>query len=511
MSNRLSLTILATLTIVLMPINHDNLPNYDDFKSTNNSLITIDNGYVQDYTETGNLSISINWIPSANTNISYSIIDNQIIRYSGAIEINESVKSYNIPVYHHIISPCSCVIEIVIISDSSVLTLERVLLNAKEASSSENYNIVSIGQSVIITDQIFDFETAMSLPDSIDTFTTKSSILNENIEGCIHGKISKNSLDISNLTGINEEYSVHSIVNGKMNLQYNLSSLDDGWVSIFVEIGNDNNWSNQIACITSKIDLQPPIISIDAPIEIDEKIGLLIIDSSSTFDPHWGRDGLQYFWTYQQIDDPYSIPISTEGDSTGIFTFDASYSGIYQFNLSVIDKASHTSRQSVIIEILNVRPEANMRIDSVPVMDGQVIRLTNEESWNVDATYSIDTQNDIDNLTYTWWLDGKPIMSGIDRVLTRPENDNEMHELTLMVEDNDRAADWVTVTIGIAGTPSDPNETSASNRVVATISVLILMCTMLVFFIISGRDSRTPNIRQWTTSTDETTESRTDD
>ena len=242
-----------------------------------------------------------------------------------------------------------------------------------------------------------------------------------------------------------------------------------------------------------------PIITIDAPRQIDERIGLLIIDSSSTFDPHWGRDGLQYFWTYQQIDNPYSIPVTVQGDDTGIFTFGGSNSGTYRFNLTVIDTASHSSSQSIIINVVNTRPQANMRIDSVPVTDGQVIRLTNEQSWNVDATYTYDTQNDIDDLTYTWFLDGEPIMSGIDRVLTRPDNDNEKHELTLMVEDNDGAVDWVTVTIGIAGTPSDPDESSASTKIVATVSVFILMCTMLVFFIMASRNSKTPNIRQWTT------------
>ena len=48
-------------------------------------------------------------------------------------------------------------------------------------------------------------------------------------------------------------------------------------------------------------------------------------------------------------------------------------------------------------------------------------------------------------------------------------------------------------------------------KIVASISVFILMCTILVFFTISGRNRKTPNIRQWTTSTEETTESRTHD
>ena len=494
-----------------MPVTHHNLNDKNQYKSSNDSLLTINNGNVQNFTQAGNLTVSINWIPSNNTNISYSVIDNQAVRYSGTIDIIESISTYYIPIYHHIISPCVCIVEIEINTDSMVLVMERVLVNAKETLNSDNFNIVSISDYELITNELFEIRTAVLIPDSTNLFDIKSTIINQKLDGCLHGTLSKNTIDIENISGIKTEYSIDSIVNGKMNLQYNLSSFEDGWVSLYLEIGNQNNWSDEIGCITTKIDLQPPIISMDAPILIEEKIGLLIIDSSSSFDPHWGRDNLQYFWTYQQIDDPYSIPVTIEGDTNGIFTFDGSNSGTYLFNLTVIDTASHSSSQSITINIVNIRPQANMRIDSVPVTDGQVIRLTNEQSWNVDAIYTFDSQNDVDNLTYTWFLNGNPIMSGIDRVLTRPDNDNVKHELTLMVEDNDGAVDWVTVTIGIAGTPSDPDESSASMKIVATISVLILMCTILVFFIISGRNRKTPNIRQWTTPTEETTESRTHD
>ena len=494
-----------------MPYSQHNLNDNNNNTSVYDSILIIDDGYVQNFTQSGNLTLSMNWIPSNNSNITYAVIDDEIIRYAGNIEISESISSYKIPIHHHIISPCICVIEIKIYTESSNLVTERVLLNAKNNMNSDSFKIISVNDNELISTEIFDLESAVFVPESTDMFNIKSTIINEKIEGCIHGSISTNNIDIDNVSGTVEEYSISSVVNGKVNLQYNLSSFDDGWVSIYLEIGKENNYTSRIGCISSKIDLKSPIITIDAPIQIDERIGLLIIDSSSTFDPYWGRDNLQYFWTYQQIDDPYSIPITKQGDSTGVFTFDGGNSGTYRFNLTVIDLASHSSSQSITINIVNIRPQANMRIDSVPVTDGQVIRLTNEQSWNVDATYTYDTQNDIDNLSYTWFLDGEPIMSGIDRVLTRPENDNEKHELTLMVEDNDGAVDWVTVTIGIAGTPSDPNETSASIKIVATISVIILMCTILVFFIMSGRNSKTPNIRQWTTIAEETTESRTDD
>lgn len=494
-----------------MPYTQHSLNDFNHYSTINDSILTIDDGYVQNFTKAGNVTISLNWIPSNNSNISYTAIDDGIVRYSGFFEMSDSISTYKIPIHHHIISPCICVIEIKINSGSSNLVTERVLINAKDAIDYDNLKIVSINDNKLISTNIFDLDSAVFVPDSLDSFNIKSTIVNEKIDGCVHGTISINNLDIDNTSGIVEEYSTTSIVNGRLNLSYNLSSFEDGWVSIYLQIGIGNNYTSRLGCIISKIDLKAPIITLDAPEQIDERIGLLIIDSSSTFDPHWGRDSLQYFWTYQQIDNPYSIPVTIQGDDTGVFTFDGSNSGTYQFNLTVIDTASHSSSQSITIDIINTRPQANMRIDSVPVIDGQVIRLTNEQSWNVDATYTYDTQNDIDDLTYTWFLDGEPIMSGIDRVLTRPTNDNEKHELTLMVEDDDGAVDWVTVTIGIAGTPSDPDESSASIQIVATVSVFILMCTMLVFFIMASRNSKTPDIRQWTPSTEETTESRTQD
>ena len=114
----------------MMTFYDDNLNDYYQYHSSNDSLIMIDDGYVQNYTQSGNLTVSINWIPSYNTNISYSVIDNQIMRYSGTIDAIDSVSSYEIPIHHHIISPCICVIEIQIITDSSVLFMERVLVNA---------------------------------------------------------------------------------------------------------------------------------------------------------------------------------------------------------------------------------------------------------------------------------------------------------------------------------------------------------------------------------------------
>ena len=76
-----------------MPVNQQILDDQYLYITSNDSLVTVENGYVQNYAQSGNLTISMNWMPSNNSSISYYVIDNQIIRYSGTIGISESISS----------------------------------------------------------------------------------------------------------------------------------------------------------------------------------------------------------------------------------------------------------------------------------------------------------------------------------------------------------------------------------------------------------------------------------
>ena len=394
----------------------------------------------------------------------------------------------------------------------------RVLIDSHELNNENNHvpdwMIIPSVEITRIDNELLLVKNSVSHPDLDEIIKIKSSIITEsnNEEYCVNGLLSTEYIDTDNLTSGESNYSKSQLNHGQLTTEFDVSMYDDGWISILYQIGNGGNWSESVGCIHTKLDLQAPIISIDTPTEIEERIGLLIIDASSSFDPKWGRNNLQYIWSYQNLNDPYSSPVSVIGDDDGVFTFDASKSGKYQFNLTLIDSASHTTTQTINVEIKNIRPDANIRIDSVPVDDGDIIRLTNQQSWIVDAKYTTDTQNDIEDLSYTWFLDGNPIMSGQDRILTRPTNDNVMHELTLMVEDDDGAVDWVTVTIGIAGTPSDPSETSIGTKIIAGISVVVLLITIVAFFSITVNSNKTPDIRRWqTNSAEEYTDSRTED
>ena len=187
----------------------------------------------------------------------------------------------------------------------------------------------------------------------------------------------------SNFTFNEIAYNYQDINDGKVPIHIETTQYEDGWKLIAIQVGDGNNWSTEIGCFSTKLDLIAPIISIDSPTLLEEKIGLLIVDASSSYDPKWGRNQLQYFWSLQNIDDSYSVPVTVKGDDNGIFTVDATNSGTFQINLTLIDSASHSSSQTIIVTIENIRPQANMRIESVPVTDGQTIRLTNQNSWKI--------------------------------------------------------------------------------------------------------------------------------
>ena len=137
----------------------------------------------------------------------------------------------------------------------------------------DGFKIVSISNYELISTQLFDLESAVIVPDSTHSFNLKSTIINEKLEGCVHGTIPESNVDIDNMSGVVKEYSITSIVNGKLNLQYDLSSFEDGWVSIYVGIGNGNNYTSRLGCISSKIDLRAPLLRLTHQNKLMRELG----------------------------------------------------------------------------------------------------------------------------------------------------------------------------------------------------------------------------------------------
>ena len=149
------------------------------------------------------------------------------------------------------------------------------------------------------------------------------------------------------------------------------------------------------------------------------------------------------------------------------------------------------------MEIVNQRPTAALRIDGVPTDNGETIRLSNNDGWSIDAYFSTDTSNDVPGLTYVWYLDGEPILSGIERTLERPENDVEQHTLMLVVTDDNGEVDSSSVMFGIIDTPSDPEGQSSSILFISGILSVVLFSLILIYLMMIVRQDRVPVVRPW--------------
>ena len=100
-----------------------------------------------------------------------------------------------------------------------------------------------------------------------------------------------------------------------------------------------------------------------------------------------------------------------------------------------------------------------------------------DELWFIDASLTFDTVNDIDDLTFTWFLDDEIIHVG--KSLSNEQlNKSGNHEIILIVTDND--GDTAQSTIEIILNSEDDTEDDSNIIAIVTILIIVLLATMLL-------------------------------
>ena len=125
------------------------------------------------------------------------------------------------------------------------------------------------------------------------------------------------------------------------------------------------------------------------------------------------------------------------------------------------------------------------------------MRLSNKDGWSIDAYFSTDTSNDVASLSYVWYLDGVPILSGIERTLERPEDDTVQHTLMLVVTDDNGAVDSSSLMFGVIDTPSDPEEQGSSIALLSGILAIVFIVFIGIYLFMIVRQDRVPSVRPW--------------
>ena len=129
--------------------------------------------------------------------------------------------------------------------------------------------------------------------------------------------------------------------------------------------------------------------------------------------------------------------------------------------------------------IINQPPLAKLSISGESLSDGDKMVLSDLLEWDLDASQSLDTGNDIDGLRCVWKINYKTIYEGCERSLQWPEgDDNDSILLTLDVIDDDEEFSSISVELYRA---------NSENQIPFSVIVLILSTLFFISSVIYSR------------------------
>ena len=233
-------------------------------------------------------------------------------------------------------------------------------------------------------------------------------------------------------------------VDGEYSVSLNVSSLDDGWYNLYVENYDPSGVSDRQTCVGIRINNSPPEIVINGDSHYIEGLDEISFDASESVDPFWGREGMEYMWILRKPSHSGQTPVDIQIGGE-IYSLPADSGGNYSLTLRITDSGGVYSTAVIEFDIENMLPNVIATVSGNPMTDGSTIRLSGSDGWELDASDSSDTENDLASLRCVWKIDYEPLYEGCERTLTWPEEAGLEAILTLDVIDDDEAFTSISV------------------------------------------------------------------
>jgi hypothetical protein len=147
--------------------------------------------------------------------------------------------------------------------------------------------------------------------------------------------------------------------------------------------------------------------------------------------------------------------------------------------LAITDQAGNIGRSSIIIEVQNIAPIVRLSIDGVPISNNDEFILPKDSTCLIDASGSIDTSNDVDNLRYIWRVNNIPTYEGASREFFWPEGVDDEFILTIEVIDDDSNSSMISILV---------KDIDTNGTFPLPIIVLILSAVFLTYSAVKFRD-----------------------
>ena len=162
---------------------------------------------------------------------------------------------------------------------------------------------------------------------------------------------------------------------------------------------------------------------------------MIVIDGTGSTDGVWSNN-LQSIW---YITDPDGVTyVPTSNTTEELLNIALSKSGNYTIRLDVIDWVGRMSSSNATIFVTNVAPIIDLQLEGSSISNPNTWQFMQSDELELVAN-TIETGDDSESLSYSWYLDGDLVSSSIN--LTLQGMDVGEYDLLLVVVDNDGAQD----------------------------------------------------------------------
>ncbi len=285
------------------------------------------------------------------------------------------------------------------------------------------------------------------------------------------------------------QYSGNSCVSESVQVEINHTVQSDGTFLLEIDktyLGiDDGNWNFEIYLRDSYLrfsnsddqiltfDTNPPMVEILGTNETYE-MGLEVF--STNIDDGYDSSLVALTWTITEPNGMLRGLIDGEYISDSSISIRFNQSGEWNISVLAIDSVGYFTKQSHIVYVQNVAPIILLN-NSIETSSNKGLEFDLDELWFIDASLTFDTVNDIDELTFTWFIDDEIIHVG-KNLSNEQLNKSGNHEIILIVTDND--GDTAQSTVEIILNSEDDNENGSNIIAIAIILIVVLFASILL-------------------------------
>ena len=389
---------------------------------------------------------------------------------------------------------CTCYIEISLLEQTDLISFglvayigvehhRPVLMHALDISNSQMYS------TKIFNDNSIDMSFNFLLPPlQIESLETSELILS-NVRICpapfgicseSYTTLDSTDVTFDNLLAIEVDANAQSIQDGYYLLQV---QIQDVYLTL------SNNITQFVV-----LDQSKPSVNLTAIDEVIESQPILV-----DIDVDDGYEGSAYTITWS-ITEPDGTPravLESEILEDNRLQFKPTKAGEYRVNALVRDIGGHLVTVTHNVNVSNIVPIIEIRFDGFLVENGSTITVPSSGNWTFSANTSFDTSNDQDTLEYTWFVDGKTLLSGKSFLASDDIQQTNYREIRVQVTDDDGQSSELSFQVVLQNELD--SESNSGSILASTVSLLFIFSIAVLVYMRQRKQSESSTgFAKWT-------------